>query len=67
MSYMVGVISSFYDTDIVMMAVGITVLVCVTVMVFSLQVSAHLAVSIGLEIENWLHATNASRFYMFFE
>ncbi|XP_048008138.1 glutamate receptor, ionotropic, N-methyl D-aspartate-associated protein 1b (glutamate binding) [Megalobrama amblycephala] len=37
MSYMVGVISSFYDTDIVMMAVGITVLVCVTVMVFSLQ------------------------------
>lgn len=37
MSYMVGVISSFYDTDIVMMAVGITVLVCFTVIVFSLQ------------------------------
>lgn len=37
MSYMVGVISSFYDTDIVVMAVGITVLVCFTVIVFSLQ------------------------------
>ncbi|XP_058602798.1 protein lifeguard 1-like isoform X2 [Onychostoma macrolepis] len=37
MSYMIGVISSFYDTDIVMMAVGITVLVCFTVIVFSLQ------------------------------
>ncbi|XP_016106003.1 glutamate receptor, ionotropic, N-methyl D-aspartate-associated protein 1b (glutamate binding) [Sinocyclocheilus grahami] len=37
MSYMVGVISSFYDTDVVMMAVGITVLVCFTVIVFSLQ------------------------------
>ncbi|KAI2654848.1 Protein lifeguard 1 [Labeo rohita] len=37
MSYMVGVISSFYDTDIVMMAIGITVLVCFTVIVFSLQ------------------------------
>ncbi|KAI7806421.1 glutamate receptor, ionotropic, N-methyl D-aspartate-associated protein 1b (glutamate binding) [Triplophysa rosa] len=37
MSYMTGVISSFYDTDIVIMAVGITGLVCCTVMVFSLQ------------------------------
>lgn len=37
MSYMVGVISSFYDTEIVVMAVGITVLVCFTVIVFSLQ------------------------------
>uniref|UniRef100_A0A8C1ZHC2 Glutamate receptor, ionotropic, N-methyl D-aspartate-associated protein 1b (glutamate binding) n=1 Tax=Cyprinus carpio TaxID=7962 RepID=A0A8C1ZHC2_CYPCA len=37
MSYMVGVISSFYDTDVVMMAVGITVVVCFTVIVFSLQ------------------------------
>uniref|UniRef100_A0A673GT71 Protein lifeguard 1-like n=1 Tax=Sinocyclocheilus rhinocerous TaxID=307959 RepID=A0A673GT71_9TELE len=37
MSYMVGVISSFYDTDIVMMAIGVTVLVCFTVIVFSLQ------------------------------
>uniref|UniRef100_A0A671LF52 Protein lifeguard 1-like n=1 Tax=Sinocyclocheilus anshuiensis TaxID=1608454 RepID=A0A671LF52_9TELE len=37
MSYMVGVISSFYDTDIMMMAIGITVLVCFTVIVFSLQ------------------------------
>ncbi|XP_051576186.1 glutamate receptor, ionotropic, N-methyl D-aspartate-associated protein 1b (glutamate binding) [Myxocyprinus asiaticus] len=36
-SYMVGVISSFYDTDAVMMAVGITVLVCFTVVIFSLQ------------------------------
>ncbi len=46
MSYMVGVISSFYDTDIVMMAIGITVLVCFTVIVFSLQVSARLSVLI---------------------
>ncbi|XP_059424586.1 protein lifeguard 1-like isoform X1 [Carassius carassius] len=37
LSYMVGVVSSFYDTDIVMMALGITVLVCFTVIVFSLQ------------------------------
>ncbi|XP_052434067.1 protein lifeguard 1-like [Carassius gibelio] len=37
MSYMVGVVSSFYDTDIVMMAIGITVLVCFTVIIFSLQ------------------------------
>lgn len=37
MSYMVGVISSFYDTDIVMMAFSITVVVCFTVIIFSLQ------------------------------
>lgn len=37
MSYMTGVISSFYDTKIVIMAIGITVLVCCTVMMFSLQ------------------------------
>ncbi|XP_026139171.1 protein lifeguard 1-like isoform X4 [Carassius auratus] len=37
MSYMVGVVSSFYDTDVVMMAIGITVLVCFTVIIFSLQ------------------------------
>ncbi|XP_067304005.1 glutamate receptor, ionotropic, N-methyl D-aspartate-associated protein 1b (glutamate binding) isoform X2 [Pseudorasbora parva] len=37
MSYMIGVISSFYDTKVVMMAVGITVVVCFTVIVFSLQ------------------------------
>ncbi|XP_031465521.1 protein lifeguard 1, partial [Phasianus colchicus] len=38
LSYMVGMISSFYDTDAVIMAVGITVVVCFTVVVFSLQV-----------------------------
>nr|XP_055067573.1 glutamate receptor, ionotropic, N-methyl D-aspartate-associated protein 1b (glutamate binding) [Misgurnus anguillicaudatus] len=37
MSYMTGVISSFYDTNIVIMAIGITVLVCCTVVMFSLQ------------------------------
>ncbi|XP_056115432.1 glutamate receptor, ionotropic, N-methyl D-aspartate-associated protein 1b (glutamate binding) [Rhinichthys klamathensis goyatoka] len=37
MSYMVGVISSFYDTEIVVMAAGITVVVCFTVIIFSLQ------------------------------
>lgn len=40
MSYMTGVIASFYDTDAVIMAVGITVVVCFTVVIFSLQVSA---------------------------
>lgn len=38
-SYMVGMIASFYDTDIVVIAVGITAVVCSAVMVFSLQVS----------------------------
>lgn len=37
MSYMTGVIASFYDTDAVIMAVGITVVVCFTVVIFSLQ------------------------------
>lgn len=39
MSYMTGMIASFYDTDAVVMAVGITVVVCFTVVIFSLQVS----------------------------
>ncbi|KAJ8415840.1 hypothetical protein AAFF_G00403970 [Aldrovandia affinis] len=37
MSYMVGMIASFYDTDAVIMAVGITAVVCFTVVLFSLQ------------------------------
>uniref|UniRef100_G3P0P5 Glutamate receptor, ionotropic, N-methyl D-aspartate-associated protein 1b (glutamate binding) n=1 Tax=Gasterosteus aculeatus TaxID=69293 RepID=G3P0P5_GASAC len=37
MSYMVGMIASFHDTDSVVMAVGITAVVCFTVVVFSLQ------------------------------
>lgn len=37
LSYMVGMIASFYDTDTVMMAVGITAGVCFTVVIFSLQ------------------------------
>lgn len=40
MSYMTGVIASFYNTDTVVMATGITVVVCFTVVIFSLQVSA---------------------------
>lgn len=36
---MAGMIASFYDTEIVVTAVGITAVVCSTVMVFSLQVS----------------------------
>lgn len=39
LSYMVGMIASFYDTEAVIMAVGITVVVCFTVVIFSLQVS----------------------------
>ncbi|KAG7270210.1 hypothetical protein CRUP_035942 [Coryphaenoides rupestris] len=37
LSYMVGMIASFYNTDTVIMAVGITAVVCFTVVVFSLQ------------------------------
>lgn len=37
MSYMVGMIASFYDTDAVVMAVGITAVVCFSVVIFSLQ------------------------------
>ncbi|XP_059194600.1 glutamate receptor, ionotropic, N-methyl D-aspartate-associated protein 1b (glutamate binding) [Centropristis striata] len=37
MSYMVGMIASYHDTDTVVMAVGITAVVCFTVVVFSLQ------------------------------
>lgn len=34
---MVGMIASFYDTEIVIMAVGITTTVCFTVVIFSMQ------------------------------
>lgn len=37
LSYMVGMIASFYDTEAVIMAVGITTVVCFTVVIFSLQ------------------------------
>ncbi|KAK2836545.1 hypothetical protein Q7C36_014414 [Tachysurus vachellii] len=37
LSYMVGMIASFYNTDTVIMAVGITAVVCFTVVLFSLQ------------------------------
>lgn len=37
MSYMVGMIASFHDTESVVMAVGITAFVCFTVVLFSLQ------------------------------
>lgn len=37
MSYMVGMIASFHDTESVIMAVGITAFVCFTVVIFSLQ------------------------------
>lgn len=38
---MVGMIASFYETDAVIMALGITAAVCFTVVLFSLQVSSH--------------------------
>lgn len=38
LSYMVGMIASFYDTEAVIMAVGITTTVCFTVVIFSMQV-----------------------------
>lgn len=37
LSYMVGMIASFYNTEAVIMAVGITTTVCFTVVIFSLQ------------------------------
>lgn len=37
LSYMVGMIASFYNTEAVIMAVGITTAVCFTVVIFSLQ------------------------------
>ncbi|KAM3614175.1 uncharacterized protein V6R79_011112 [Siganus canaliculatus] len=37
MSYMVGMIASFHETESVVMAVGITAVVCFTVIIFSLQ------------------------------
>ncbi|XP_024123853.1 protein lifeguard 1 [Oryzias melastigma] len=37
MSYMVGMIASFHDTESVVMAVGITAVVCFTVVIFSMQ------------------------------
>ncbi|XP_051992459.1 protein lifeguard 1-like [Xyrauchen texanus] len=37
LSYMVGMIASVYETDVVIMAVGITAVVCFTVVLFSLQ------------------------------
>ncbi|XP_067824813.1 protein lifeguard 1-like [Heptranchias perlo] len=37
MSYMVGMIASFYNTDSVVMAIGITAAVCFTVVLFSMQ------------------------------
>eukprot|EP00066_Takifugu_rubripes_P014752 XP_011604018.1 PREDICTED: protein lifeguard 1-like isoform X4 [Takifugu rubripes] len=37
MSYMVGMVASFHDTDSVVMAVGITAIVCFAVVLFSLQ------------------------------
>ncbi|GAA6227110.1 protein lifeguard 1-like [Lates japonicus] len=37
MSYMVGMIASFHETESVIMAVGITAVVCFTVVIFSLQ------------------------------
>uniref|UniRef100_A0A1A8FF31 Glutamate receptor, ionotropic, N-methyl D-aspartate-associated protein 1 (Glutamate binding) n=1 Tax=Nothobranchius korthausae TaxID=1143690 RepID=A0A1A8FF31_9TELE len=37
MSYMVGVIASFHNTESVIIAVGITAVVCFTVIIFSMQ------------------------------
>ncbi|CAN0155718.1 unnamed protein product [Lampetra planeri] len=37
MSYMVGMIATFYEADAVVMAMGITVAVCVAVILFSMQ------------------------------
>ncbi|XP_014679534.1 PREDICTED: protein lifeguard 2-like [Priapulus caudatus] len=36
-SYLVGTISSYYDTKIVLMAMGISTIVCLTVSIFSIQ------------------------------
>ncbi|KAM9807093.1 glutamate receptor, ionotropic, N-methyl D-aspartate-associated protein 1b (glutamate binding) [Syngnathus typhle] len=37
LSYMVGMIASYHETDVVVIALGITAVVCFTVVIFSLQ------------------------------
>lgn len=53
LSYMVGMIASFYDTEAVIMAVGITVVVCFTVVIFSLQVSTRATPAPAWGAPNW--------------
>jgi len=57
-SYMVGMISSFYDTDIVMLALGITTLVTVSVSIFSFQTK--------FDFTKWLGVAVAASLCLFF-
>ncbi|XP_075259778.1 protein lifeguard 3-like [Convolutriloba macropyga] len=57
-SYMVGMISSYYDTDIVMLALGITTLVTISVSVFSFQTK--------FDFTKWLGVAIAVSFCLFF-
>lgn len=60
LSYMVGMIASFYDTETVIIAVGITAVVCFTVVLFSLQVSSDVT-NISPLILNYLSFDWSSR------
>lgn len=55
LSYMVGMIASFYDTDTVIMAVGITAVVCFSVVLFSLQVGTHNNLGF-VNLGSWVHS-----------
>lgn len=54
MSYMVGMIASFHETDSVIMAVGITAIVCFTVVVFSLQTKYDFTSCYGVLFVCWI-------------
>lgn len=48
MSYMTGTISSMYETDIVLIAVGITAVVCLAVSIFAIQTKIDFTLCSGL-------------------
>lgn len=59
---MVGMIASFYNTETVIIAVGITAVVCFTVVLFSLQVSTLGFCGVGAVIK----ATDQTAFNYYF-
>lgn len=48
LSYMSGMIASFYNTEVVIMAVGITTAVCFTVVIFSMQTRYDFTLCMGM-------------------
>lgn len=61
LSYLVGMVTITYDTEIVIMVVGITTVVCFAVVLFSLQVSTQLQLQINVFIVRTLkHMHNST-------